>query len=112
MSDWKVNCMMQKNPNSVTVTVAPFRRDVKDSTPTLVWEANGADTTFPTSNYFAWKNGGPSGGTLPTRSTDGKTLTLAYTYSGSSDWSYMVTIENDGCKVVVDPEIHNDPPNG
>lgn len=108
MSTWKVNCSMQTNPNSVTVNVAPFRRDVPDKTPTLVWEADGNGTTFPATNFFTWKNGGP--GSSPTRSPDGKTLTLSYTQSTPSDWTYAIAIENDGVRVDVDPEIHNDPP--
>ena len=108
MATWKVNCSMQKNPNSVTVNIAPFRRDVPDAAPTLVWEADGNGTTFPSANFFSWKSGGP--GSNPTRSSDGKTLTLTYSNSGPSDWTYKIAIENDGVRVDVDPEIHNDPP--
>lgn len=110
MATHKVNCAMQKNPNAVTVTVAPFKRDVKDGAPTLIWEADGANTIFPTTDFFAWKTGGT--GTLPVRSSDGKTLTLSYTQTVASLWTYMVTIENGGCKVIVDPEVDNDPPGG
>ena len=109
MATWKVNCSMQKNPNSATVNLAPFRREVPDESPTLVWEADGSGTTFPSSNFFAWKAGGGPGST-PTRSVDGKTLTLTYTNSASSDWSYAIAVENDGVRVDMDPEIHNDPP--
>ncbi|HEX6099259.1 MAG TPA: hypothetical protein VF432_23295 [Thermoanaerobaculia bacterium] len=108
MATFKVNCSMQKNPNSVTVNVAPFRRDVLDKTPTIEWEADGNGTTFPATNYFSWKSGGP--GTLPARSSDGKKLTLAYTQTAPSDWTYAISLENDGVTVDVDPEIHNDPP--
>jgi hypothetical protein len=100
---------MQKNPNAVTVTIAPFVRDViKDANPTVVWEADGNDTIFPSSNFFSWKSGGP--GSNPTRSSDGKTLTLTYSVSSPSTWSYAISLENAGVKVTVDPDIHNDPP--
>jgi hypothetical protein len=98
---------MQKNPNSLTVTVAPFRRDVPDKTPTLVWETNGNGTTFPSTNFFSWKSGGSG---TPVRSSDGRTLTLAYTQTTPSDWTYSIALENDGVRVDIDPEIHNDPP--
>ena len=108
MATWKVNCSMQKNPNAVTVTAAPFRRDVNDTNPTVIWEADGNGTTFPSSDYFAWKTGGT--GTLPTRSSDGKSLSLTYTSNSTNTWTYAITVENNGVKVVIDPEIHNDPP--
>lgn len=108
MATVKVNCSMQTNPNSVMVNVAPFQRDVLDKTPTIEWVADGDGTTFPTSNFFSWKSGGP--GFLPTRSTDGKKLTLAYTQTAASDWTYAIALENDGVRVDLDPEIHNDPP--
>lgn len=110
MASYKVNCAMQRNPNAVTVTVAPFVRDTKANDVTLTWEADGNNTTFPATDFFAWKTGGP--GYLPTRSSDGKTLTLNYTQSAASQWTYMVAIENAGTKVIVDPDIHNDPPGG
>lgn len=108
MATWKVNCALQTNPNSLTVTLAPFRRDVPDKTPTIVWEADGNNTAFPSSGFFSWKTGGP--GFLPVRSSDGKTLTLSYTQTTTSDWTYEITVANGNETVVVDPEIHNDPP--
>ena len=110
MANHRINCALQINPNSLTVNVAPFKRDVKDKTPTLTWEAEGNGTTFPATDFFAWKTGGT--GSPPSRSADGKTLTVSYTQDTPSLWTYMITLVNGSSKVVIDPEIDNDPPGG
>jgi hypothetical protein len=109
MPEVTINCLLQKNPYALTVSLAPFRAEVRyRGSVTLVWEAQGAGT-FPESNFFAWKVGGP--GRLPDRSADGKTLTLTYDVPAESTWSYMITLKTgDGATVVIDPDIHNDPP--
>ncbi|HYH09470.1 MAG TPA: hypothetical protein VEK11_20655 [Thermoanaerobaculia bacterium] len=108
MADHHINCLLQKNPNALTVSLAPYRQRVgKPGSNTIVWEAQ-SDTTFPASDFFSWKSGGP--GYIPTRSTDGKTLTLTYDNTAPATWSYMITLANDTASVVIDPDIHNDPP--
>ena len=108
MLDVTINCLLQKNPSALTVSLAPFRAEVRHrGSVTLVWEAQGVGT-FPESDYFAWKSGGP--GSLPQRSSDGKTLTLTYDNTAPSTWSYMITLATGGCTVAIDPDIHNDPP--
>jgi hypothetical protein len=98
------------NPFAVTASLAPFVREVPDKTPTVEWNA-APGTVFPTSNYFSWKSGGPGGGTIPTRVSSTQ-LSLSYSQSASSTWTYAITLETavGGVKVTVDPEIHNDPP--
>ena len=111
MATHTVDCsLLLMLPNLITATVAPFTREVPDKTPTVEWNA-ALGTVFPTSNYFSWKSGGPSGGTIPTRTSATK-LTLSYNQTASSTWTYAITLETavGGVQVLVDPEIHNDPP--
>lgn len=109
MATHTVDCVLAIIPN-LTATIAPFTLEVEDKTPTVEWNA-GVATTFPSSNYFSWKSGGPSGGTIPTRSSDGKKLTLSYSQTAESTWTYAITLEIAGTvQVTIDPEIHNDPP--
>jgi hypothetical protein len=109
MAIHRVNCLIQKNENALTIMIAPFVREVKDKNPTVVWEA-GHDTHFPEGQFFNWKVGGP--GRIPTRSSDGKTLTLNYEQSTISDWSYEIFLQTGEFIVNIDPDIHNDPPGG
>lgn len=105
----RINCLIQKNDNALTVSIAPFVRDVRDRNPTVVWES-GHDTHFPAEQFFNWKVGGP--GSIPTRSADGKTLTLTYSQTLASQWSYEIALQTGNVVVTVDPDIHNDPPGG
>jgi hypothetical protein len=111
MADYHINCLLQKTDNVISATVAPFKQTVKKKGPlTIEWNANG-DAEFPAANFFAWKSGGP--GYLPTRSEDGQTLTITYTYDASvpATWRYMITLsDGTNVNVVIDPDIHNDPP--
>jgi hypothetical protein len=105
----RVNCLIQKNDNALTVSVAPFLREVKDKKPTVIWDANG-DGLFPDRDFFSWKTGGP--GSIPVRSPDGKTLTLDYEQASPSNWTYMIRLQAGEAVVTIDPDIHNDPPAG
>jgi hypothetical protein len=109
MATHRVNCLIQKNDNALTLSIAPFLRDVRDRTPTVIWDAAG-DGDFPETEFFNWKVGGP--GSIPTRSANGKTLTLTYNQSDVSDWRYEISLRAGNCVVVIDPDIHNDPPPG
>lgn len=71
---------------------------------TINWNAAG-NNSFPASGFFSWKSGSSSPGTLPTRSGDGKTLTLNYSMPTTSvTWSYNITL--NGC-ATLDPDIEN-----
>lgn len=73
---------------------------------TITWSAAG-NNTFSSSNPFFWKSS-TNPGTLPTRSSDGKTLTLNYDMPSTSvNWSYGIKLHN--CNVL-DPEIENQVP--
>ena len=109
MAVHRVNCLIQKNDNALTLSIAPFLREVRDKTPTVIWDAAG-DGDFPEEQFFNWKVGGP--GSIPTRSADGKTLTLNYSQINVSDWRYEISLRAGNCVVVIDPDIHNDPPPG
>ena len=110
-ADYTINCLLQKNPNAITVTVAPFRQNVqKRGNVQVEWHANG-DAVFPAENFFVWKpNSGP--GFNPTRSLDGTKLTITYDLQTPSDWSYTISMAAGDAEVTVDPDIHNDPPPG
>ena len=82
-------------------------REKKGTSITVNWVAQG-NNTFPSTDFFSWKNS-TNPGTLPSRSSDGKTLTLTYSMSGTVTWSYNIKLE--GC-VQEDPDIENEIPPG
>jgi hypothetical protein len=109
MATHRVNCVIQKNDNALTVSIAPFLREVRDKTPRVIWDVAG-DGNFPEEQFFNWKVGGP--GSIPQRSADGKTLTLDYVQTDQSNWSYQIKLQSGNVIVDIDPDIHNDPPPG
>ena len=112
---------VQLLPDNVVNTV-PYSTGVYiegGSAVTLTWKASVGGTEFPDGTagnpYFKWKpGGGPPGGTLPTRSGDGKTLTLNYTMPTSRQlWEYTIWIKQTGATAIgEDPEVDNRPPSG
>jgi hypothetical protein len=90
-------------------TSAPAKINVNKAKGTKIvinWNANG-NTTFPTSGFFSWKSGSPTPGKLPTRSSDGKQLTLEYDLENTVTWKYNIKLEN--C-AQLDPDIENQVP--
>ncbi len=108
----QVIVVLVKNGNQYSTAVVPGRVPVPPGNQTITWQAAGPDARFPSSNYFQWKtNPPPLSGTIPTRSSDGQTLTLSYNNTfGGEVWVYGVTIENDETSINIDPEIDNGPP--
>ena len=79
----------------------------------LVLEAVGTGANFPEAGAFQWNTDpAPLDGRLPTRSSDGKRLSLAYDNTFDVTWQYTVFIQNPDTPnpVRVDPEIDNGPP--
>lgn len=85
-------------------TKIPVRK-AKGTTIVINWNATG-ERVFPTSGFFSWKPG-PNPGELPTRSSDGKKLTLTYNIESTVTWAYNIMLEGCGN---FDPEIENQIP--
>ena len=104
--------VLVKNGTEFETQVVPSTVKVEYGTQTVTWTAAGPNTRFASSNYFSWKtNPPPLGGAIPTRSTNGESLTLSYENNGSSStWEYGLTIENNETSKPIDPEIDNGPP--
>lgn len=108
----QVIAVLVKNGSQYNTAVVPPTVPVPYDQQTITWSAVGPDARFAASSYFWWKtNPPPLGGALPTRSSDGKTLTLTYSNNGTAaNWVYGITIENNDTSIGIDPEIDNGPP--
>lgn len=107
----QVIVVLVKNGTQYSTAVVPGSVPVPPGNQTITWSAAGPDARFPSSNYFWWKTDPPPlGGTIPTRSSDGQTLTLSYNNEHGGTWVYGVRIENDETSIGIDPEIDNGPP--
>lgn len=113
MANYMVNINMQVNASALQLTLAPFVREVPKGDHVVIWRC-GVGVQFPDTDYFAWKPGSVDTPGIPTRSTDGKMLTLAYNNGPSTpNWSYTIKVQdaNDTTLIVtIDPDIDNDPP--
>jgi hypothetical protein len=106
----EVIVVLVKNEKQYSTAVVPDKVKVDYGSQTIAWQAAGPNARFASSDYFWWKTSPPPHG-IPTRSKDGKTLTLTYDNKGSEEpWVYGVTIENDDTSISIDPEIDNGPP--
>ena len=110
----QVVVVLVKNGSQYNSAVVPFRVPVGRGPQVLTWHASGPNTSFPETNYFWWKTVPPPlGGTIPTRSSDGQTLTLSYDNDGPGEvWSYGVAITDGTATINIDPEIENERPPG
>ena len=115
MATHTVNINMQVNDSALQLTLAPFKRGVsKGNDQTVVWHC-GHGIRFPEEDYFAWKEGADNPPPIPTRSTDGKRLTLTYDNDENTppQWSYTIAVQdesNTDLIVTIDPDIDNQPP--
>jgi hypothetical protein len=114
MATHTVNINMQVNDSALQLTLSPFKRGVaKGDAQTVVWRC-GHGVQFPATNYFAWKPSAIGTPGLPTRSTDGKTLSITYDNTPSTpNWAYTVAVQDTARTeliVTIDPDIDNDPP--
>jgi hypothetical protein len=106
---------MQVNDSALQLTLAPFKRAVPKGTgETVIWHC-GHGIRFPESDYFAWKPGAIDPPAVPTRSADGKRLTLTYDNGPDTppQWSYTIAVQdedNPTLIVTIDPDIDNQPP--
>lgn len=109
----QVTVVIVQNGSQINTAVVPFTVPVPSGNQTITWTAAGADAVFPESSFFNWKTSpAPLSGSTPTRSSDGKTLTLSYNNNFSDTvWEYGIRIANSSSNVHIDPEIDNDPPN-
>jgi hypothetical protein len=76
---------------------------------TITWTAQG-NNTFPTSDFFSWKQGSAKPGNATAQRTSDKQLTLTYNAPpGAVTYSYNIKL--DGC-TQLDPDIDNEVPPG
>lgn len=107
----EVIVVLVKNGTQYSTAVVPYKVKVESGSQTITWKAAGPNARFPSSNYFWWKTSPPPlGGTIPTRNSDGQTLTLSYDNEHGGTFVYGLTIENDETSIEIDPEIDNGPP--
>jgi hypothetical protein len=103
--------VLVKNGSVYNTAVVPWRVPVPEGNQTITWSVAGPNARFPENNFFWWKTEPPPlGGTIPTRSSDGQTLTLSYNNEHGGVWVYGIRVENDETSIAIDPEVDNGPP--
>jgi hypothetical protein len=107
----EVIVVLVTNSGNTQSAVLPHKVPVPTGLQTITWQSAGPNSQFPAFNYFWWKTEpAPLGGAIPSRSPDGKTLSVTYSHENQELWEYGVTITNGPATVEIDPEIDNRPP--
>lgn len=112
-----INVNMQTTDGDThKVTIKPSRLRIKNGEQGVVitWSAAGPTTFLQGDAGFKWMpNVGPTPPTV--KYIDANTLRSEpydNTFSTEVVWEYQIGVQKDGVKIVVDPEVDNDPPIG